>query len=697
MIFPDSDPDYIPESEDSVVETKNQTKIVTKPSTVKKNREPNETVIIEENAVAQGYDVDLPSVIPPTSSGGPKLVVKASNSGPKRHACQYCGKLYSKLARHITTVHKNEEDVKKIISLKPKDPSRLERIRKIRCAGDAKHNMNVKPGANEHELIVLRRPRKLADKVEKNTSDFAVCPSCKVSSTKKFLSSHFANCTGHSGKNRRIIKKMSSLYETQFHPDTCKKLRRLIVNMHVDETSKTLKHDDLLIRYGNMLVEKYKNPQTDEMIRNRLRLLARLLNTAKKVEIEIINKKKSNGQSYSKTPITDMLSVFDPENVKICIKAVNIMAGIDDQTYDAKAPSVASSCGQFLKHLGDFLISENIQDKKKQDNENIKDFIHVISRKWNDVVNKNVEEAQAKKRRQKTKVKKLPNADDIYKLTEYLSSLQKRAYDELFVVFSNESYNLLAKTTLLRVQIFNRRRPGETERILLEDFQDYDRLTEEKYPDIMKTLSEKARELCNKYVRFSIRGKQNLRDATVILDEMMLKSINLLIENRKNAKIHANNPFLFAIPGCSSDYKYLRSCGLMRKFSEECGAKIPKSLRATDLRKHIATYFINHNINNIERAKIAKHLGHTMGVHENFYHLANIAEEICELPLVLSRACGMTNNDASENQSSCESDATDDQSSGNDSSDSDLESNNAEQSKKSSDESNNDIFYLCIQ
>ncbi|XP_074101782.1 uncharacterized protein LOC141529210 [Cotesia typhae] len=547
--------------------------------------------------------------------------------------------------------------------------------------------MNVKPGVEEHELIVQLRPRQLADKIPKDTSDFAVCPSCKVSTTKKFLSAHFANCTGHTVKRRRIIKKMSLLYETEFHPDTCKKLRRLIVNMHVDEASTTLKHDDLLIRYGNMLCDKYKHDQNDELIRNRLRLMARLLNASKAVEAKMIEKAKLKNYSYSKKPINDMLSLFDPENVKICIKAVNILAGIDEKTYDSKAPSVASSCGQFLKQLGDFLISENIQEKKKENNENIKDFIHVITRKWADIINKNVDEARAKLRRKKKKEKKLPSAEDIYKLTDYLTSLQKKAYNKLLLQYSHGNYNLLAKTTLLRVQIFNRRRPGETERIFIEDFEDYDKLSEENHPDIMKTLSEEAKKLCDKYVRFSVRGKQNFRDATVILDEMMLKGIKLLIENRKNHQVLANNPYIFAVPGCSSsNHKYLRSCELMRKFSKECGAKMPSNLRATELRKHIATYFINHNINNIDRTKIAKHLGHTMGVHENYYHLSNIVEEICELPVVLSRACGMNNPSTSTNDQNMAQDVTtDDDSSDHDSSDSDAdELNNTKESTKCS-------------
>lgn len=146
---------------------KSQNEIVHSRTEEKVSKTPNETIVIEENLISKAYDVDLPAPIPSTSSERPIIYVNDSKSGPKKHACQYCGKLYIKIARHLITVHKNEDDVKKIIALKPQDPSRLELIRKVRCAGDSKHNMNIQPGTKKHELIVLRRPRNYVDKIEK--------------------------------------------------------------------------------------------------------------------------------------------------------------------------------------------------------------------------------------------------------------------------------------------------------------------------------------------------------------------------------------------------------------------------------------------------------------------------------------------------------------------------------------------------
>ncbi|XP_057322736.1 uncharacterized protein LOC130666089 isoform X1 [Microplitis mediator] len=695
----DSDPDYIPEEENNFSASESFNVVLTD------NREEKETalvqnatIVIEENIIAKGFDVSLPLPQATTSEvTRPKVYVSASKSGPKKHACLFCGKLFFKIARHLE-VHKDEEEVKKFLLLKPNDQVRLDLIRKLRHAGDYKHNTNINPAAKNHERIVIRRPKV---GVTKNPSDFAYCPSCQVSVSKSTLSTHFVHCTGQTGKSRRVIKKMSKIYENDFHPETSKKLRSLLVCMHVDEVSKTIKFDDLLIKFGNTLCEKYKLAQHDEMIRNRLRLLARLLVTVKKVEMAKIKDQKEKKLRVSKPSITDMISLFDPEKVQICLKAVNIIAGIDTKTYNARAPSVASLVGTLLKQLGDFLIAENIMDKQKNKNDDVKDFLHVINRKWADVINKNVEEAQSKQKRKKKE--ELPSTDDINKLMDHLVKLQSQAYDELVKKFSADSYDLLAKTTLIRVQLFNRRRPGETERILLEDFEMYDRLSEDTHKDIMKTLSDKAREFCKKYVRFSIRGKKN-RQVSVILDEVMFDSINLLIKNRLNAGIHPQNPFVFGLPGFSSEkHKYLRACTLMRKFSEDCKAEFPKKLRATKLRKHIATYLVNHNINNVERSKIASHLGHSMGVHENYYHLINVAEEICQLPQVLEDACGLNNNNMTNDKNSAESSDNDldsDSDSDSDLSDADREKKNCSLTLESekldtNEESNLEISIPC--
>ncbi|KAL6423074.1 hypothetical protein ACFW04_010508 [Cataglyphis niger] len=71
----------------------------------------------------------------------------------------------------------------------------------------------------------------------------------------------------------------------------------------------------------------------------------------------------------------------------------------------------------------------------------------------------------------------------------------------------------------------------------------------------------------------------------------MLKSIQLLLQFRKDAKVHSSNSFLFGLSSINNKrhYKHLRACRLMRDFASECGTKNISTLRGTILRKHVVT------------------------------------------------------------------------------------------------------------
>lgn len=109
----------------------------------------------------------------------------------------------------------------------------------------------------------------------KDPSDFAIRGNCQASISVKTLAAHCKYCTGQNGKNHRVFRKLSKLYENNLHPNISPQLRALLVSMHDDEISQTIKYDSLLVKFGNILCEKYKDAQNDELIRNRLRMLGR--------------------------------------------------------------------------------------------------------------------------------------------------------------------------------------------------------------------------------------------------------------------------------------------------------------------------------------------------------------------------------------------------------------------------------------
>lgn len=123
----------------------------------------------------------------------------------------------------------------------------------------------------------------------------------------------------------------------------------------------------------------------------------------------------------------------------------------------------------------------------------------------------------------------------------------------------------LAESILISILIFNRRRPGEIERLLIDDFENLQGIIEEIDKDHFNSLSEESKEIAEKYVRCQIRGKIN-RTVPILLDNSLVESVRMLINLRENTGVPEKNPYVFGIKGINKDdSKYLRACILLRK------------------------------------------------------------------------------------------------------------------------------------
>ncbi|KYN18680.1 hypothetical protein ALC57_08974 [Trachymyrmex cornetzi] len=242
-------------------------------------------------------------------------------------------------------------------------------------------------------------------------------------------------------------------------------------------------------------------------------------------------------------------------------------------------------------------------------------------------------ETQFQKRRQSKKL--LPTQSDIKKLESFLNDRLKVAYDSLKQTFSLKTWEVLAESCLLSIQLFNRRRPGEIERALIEDFKNYQEVNESSIGISYQSLSPDEKKAAEKYVRFTMRGKLG-RSVPVLLHKQMLKNVQLLLRYRKTTNVHPKNPYLFGVPGTlKGDYRYLRACDLIRKYLEECGAEHPDRLRGTNLRKHIATMCTNLNLREDEVSDLANFMGHADKIHKEHYRQPILSREIFQVSKLL--------------------------------------------------------------
>lgn len=130
-----------------------------------------------------------------------------------------------------------------------------------------------------------------------------------------------------------------------------------------------------------------------------------------------------------------------------------------------------------------------------------------VSQETNIHINRTVMESQLQQRRRKIVL--LPCMDDIKKINNYLSSKRNICYNSLNSLISIENWNILLETTLLSLQLFNRKRAGEMEKLLIEDYNNRQGIDENRNKDLFNSLSTQQQHIAQKYVSMAIRGKLN--------------------------------------------------------------------------------------------------------------------------------------------------------------------------------------------
>lgn len=154
-------------------------------------------------------------------------------------------------------------------------------------------------------------------------------------------------------------------------------------------------------------------------------------------------------------------------------------------------------------------------------------------------------------------------------------------------------------------------------------------------PEIMSTLSDFERQLSKRLDMVEIMGKRG-RKVPVILTAEMTRSIDLLIKTRKAVGIQERNPYVFARPNRQS-LQYMRAWDCLRKFSTQCEPPLsnPANVTSTKLRKYIATISQVLSMEEKEVDWLARHLGHDIRVHRDFYRLHESTIEIAKVSKLL--------------------------------------------------------------
>lgn len=110
-------------------------------------------------------------------------------------------------------------------------------------------------------------------------------------------------------------------------------------------------------------------------------------------------------------------------------------------------------------------------------------------------------------------------------------------------MYSFDSWHKLCKYVLVNLVVFNRKGPGETQRVEIEDF--YQKESVREKDNDMEILNEEEKLQAHKYVRVAFHGKLGNSTALLIDKYKILPAIKMILKDRLKADVNPNNRFLF--------------------------------------------------------------------------------------------------------------------------------------------------------
>lgn len=548
---------------------------------------------------------------------------KALSSGKrirnKGHSCYFCHKIIQNSARHLEVVHGNEMEVAKLLAMPKNSKARRDGFVALSRSADFYHNVEVL-SSKRGELILVRRPTENELKCNK-FSDYGPCPHCLGFMLKAHLWHHIKNnCTSkrNDQQNSKLIIAESNAilnntfgaeFSTNFVFNISSKLRDDIVGEYC-------KNDNMILQFGAMQFEKYGCTQS-ELIRQSMRQLGRF--TLKMREMD-----------NSKNRLSDYLF---PEKFDQIIQAVKLLC-VTHQSIDKRpqfdVPSLALKIGYALKKCASIKRGISLKGGNLKGNETLLSFLSLMDLEWNVRISSNALATLYNRKMNATQL--LPLTSDLMKLNHYIDENMKTNRKLLSQNPLIKYWKLLASFCLSKVILFNKRRSGEASRMKIVDFRSRPKWSEQCTEELKNSFTDIENTLANQLTVVDIVGKRGRR-VPVLLTCDVKDCIEILIETRNTVGIAENNPFVFA--RTEKSVLSIRGNDCLRKCSLEAGLERPQNISSTKLRKYIATVCQVLNLSENEHDWLARHLGHDIRVHRDFYRLHESAVELTKVSRLL--------------------------------------------------------------
>ncbi|XP_048004340.1 uncharacterized protein LOC125240489 [Leguminivora glycinivorella] len=596
-----SDATYVPETEESECsESDSEIHIV---STGHEHETEDTFGLYHELEHVEPTDRDT------TATATPVLVNRNSECNKRRRErdfCFYCESLVLNFARHVVRNHPAETEVQRALSA-PKNS----KLRKTVFANLRKKGNYITNSQNESFKPMKKQ------KYSKH-EDYLPCTTCLGFYARKQLWKHKKKCQNLPSSSK--IQADAQNFLLRNIKVNQKLVTDVFPRMRADKISLEAKKDPLICSFGLQYLRTHREAHFINVTSRKMRELGKLILEIKKI----------------KPTIKNLLDALKPENYDTLVLATKNAASFDSSKERYNSPTYAMNIATSIKQCCSIALYESYKSEVCAESAsiqvNLKTLTSLIQDHWKfDVSSQAADDLNMNKYNKTTIV---PLASDLKCLKEHLCKAAARS--SAMLTGSQSTLNCLAydeliETVFCRVILLNRRRPGELERLQLSYYQSYDLKDDEqgKYQEFENVLSTTEKILVNNLKRIVIRGKRG-RGVPVLFSSDVQKDIDILMSQR-HKYIDKNNDYMFAKSGGSL------LCGYktITKYSKLCGAKNPKALTSTRLRKHLATLSQLFNMSENEMEQLASFMGHTLSVHKQNYRLPDDVYQTAKISKLL--------------------------------------------------------------
>ena len=529
----------------------------------------------------------------------------------KKHFCLYCKMAFTQLAKHLERKHAEETDVAHAIHFPKGSKVRQTLLDQIRNKGDYEHNFKVLK-SGEGEIVT----KKLVKNPSISVRDFLPCQHCFAFYRKTDLWRHERSCKARKGDQKSSERtKRSGVHSaasrllpmSEFLTERCEEIIHI---MHQDDISRHIRNDPLICKYGNALSAKYDHDKSQfAYIAQKMRELGRFVLAVHELDKSV---------KY-------LHEVCLPSRFELAVEGAKKVSGFDPSSSKFKTVSLVSKIGYSLKRAAEIAFGESRMTEDSETESEVKKFIQLLDTKWSESFSRKALALSLKQEVKKVEVDNSTVTEDLIKLHRFITREEDEARKELRESPSLSTWKKLSEATLADVCLFNRGRVGNIGRLLLQTYTlKKSRGTFVPSADQIRKCTKLELDLGANFTRLELEGQYG-RNMLVLLTERMVLSVDLLIENREQAGVSKNNPYLFARTEGPS---FIRGLDCFRRAAMECGVKNPEALLSSSLREQIASCWQIMSLSEHELDQVAKLVGRSS---QECYRLSKNASQLEEV------------------------------------------------------------------